>query len=204
MNGIGLLMNGIEYDVNELAEMWKNMRETIMDEYVLKGNFTLSSGQRSDLYVDIKSATTEHLFMRNVIPLLEDRLRKIPREKDACKCLAGLESGAISLLTGLQLWYNWNIVWVRKEKRDHGITDPVVGFMHDDDKWIIVEDVIMTGAGINKVANAVGVDRVLGVVCVVNRSNLGDRINLTDAKTFEEKVVDIYALYEMKHFSNYY
>jgi orotate phosphoribosyltransferase len=190
-------MTGME----QLRESWTEAQEILKESYVIEGDFTLSSGQHSDLYVDVKSATTEYGFMKHIVFLLDGFIQAF-QENDNLKkeqiVLAGLESGAIPLLTGLQMRYRWGTVWARKGK-DHGLKNNLVGYLDDEDKVVIVEDVIMTGMGINKVANTVGIDKVLGIVCVVNRSRLGDRINLTDAKTFENKAVDVRSVFEMKH-----
>lgn len=186
-------------EIEELQASFDEVHNILMDDYVLEGDFVLSSGVHSNVYVDVKSATTEYHFMTHALPLLDGFCEAfIPEHKNQI-VLSGLESGALPLLTGLQIKYGWSICWVRKKGRDHGLRNDLIGYLHPDDKIIIVEDVLMSGAGINRVANIVGMDRVLGVVCVVNRHNLGDRINLTDGKTFEHKVVDVRSLFEMKH-----
>jgi orotate phosphoribosyltransferase len=187
---------GVHTD-EELDSIWNRMREMIKDSYILKGEFTLSSGQISDLYVDIKSACTEYQFMTNIITLLYNKIEQFGTI-DKNICIVGLESGAIPLLTALQMKYRFNMAWIRKIKRDHGIQEPIVGFIDSDDRFIIVEDVIMSGRGINRVANVVGIDKVVGVVCVVNRSHLGDRLELMDGKSFQTRPIDVRALFDMK------
>lgn len=203
-------MNYTTNTVLDFEESWKECLKIMKEDYVLQGDFILSSGQRVTHYVDVKSATTEYHFMTHALflldgfcqaflePALNDVLQNSKLKKQKL-ILVGLESGALPLLTGLQMKYFWSIAWVRKKDRDHGLDNSLVGYLDDEDRVVIIEDVLNTGAGINRVANVVGIDRIIGVVCVANRSNLGDRLNLTDAKTFKSRAVDVRSMFEMKH-----
>jgi orotate phosphoribosyltransferase len=187
--------------IEEVKANYDEVHDMLRDEYVLMGDFVLSSGQRSNVYIDVKSATTEHRFMTHLLPLLDGYCNPFVDDANCERhqvVLVGLESGAIPLLTGLQIKYGWAIAWVRKHQKDYGLKNNLIGFLDSEDKIIIIEDVLNTGAGIGRVAGVVGIDRVLGVVCVVNRSDLGDRINITD-RSGETKVVDVRSVLEMKH-----
>jgi orotate phosphoribosyltransferase len=182
-------------------EYYQQLYELIKLNYFKRGNFTLSNGKQSDYYVDIKSAYTNQEFVTKANHLLHYELLDgfAHGQKKPFKSLGGLETGAIPMLATLSFRYTIPYFWVRKQKKDYGLVDMnLIG--EPTPPVVIVEDVLNSGSGINKVANAVGVDNVMGVLCVVNRYEFGDRINLTDSKTFETSVIDVRALFKLEDF----
>jgi orotate phosphoribosyltransferase len=175
--------------------------EEIVAKYFRRGNFTLSNGMQSDYYIDIKSAYTDKHFVNRCNAMLYHELNEgfMVDKKRPYGSIGGLEAGAIPILASLSQKYGVPYFWVRKAQKEYGLTEMnVIGEVKKP--VVIIEDVLNSGSGINKVANAIGVRDVMGIVCVVNRYEFGDRISLTEARTFDTNVVDVRALYKLEDF----
>jgi orotate phosphoribosyltransferase len=128
------------------------------------GTFTLTSGQTSDVYVDVKRATTDPVRLRRIAKQLAARMGDAER-------LAGMELGAVPILVALALETNRPYAIVRKAARSHGTGQRVEGEIPKGARVLVVEDVTTTGGS---VAETVGLLREAGgvvdrVVCVVDR-----------------------------------
>lgn len=137
------------------------------------GSFTLTSGQHSDVYVDVKRATTDPARLRRIGRALLPHVGRAER-------LAGMELGAVPLLVALALESGLPYAIVRKAGRSHGTGQRVEGEIPSGARVLIVEDVTTTGGS---VAETVGLLRAAGgiverVVCVVDREQgAGERLS---------------------------
>jgi orotate phosphoribosyltransferase len=114
-----------------LKDMLKEMK------VVQKGEFILTSGKKSNYFVNIKRASTDPRVLREIgkamAPFVEE-----------CK-IAGMALGAVPLAVAVALETNQPFVMVRKEPKDHGTKELIEGDVAPGDKFIIVEDVATTG-----------------------------------------------------------
>lgn len=108
---------------------------------ILYGDFTLSSGRRSEYYIDIKKATTEP----KVLGLIAEQMAKAV-EGEGLQRIAGVVLGSIPLAVALSLRTGIPFVMVRKEKKDHGTGKLIEGQLNPGERVLVVEDVI-TSAG---------------------------------------------------------
>lgn len=128
------------------------------------GEFTLSSGQRSGYYVDVKRAVTRPEILRLLVTLLRPHAKGYAR-------IAGTELGAIPLVVALSLETSLPYIMIRKASRIHGTRRGLEGEIQVADRVLLVEDVTTTGS---TVAQAVEWLREAGAqvnraVCVVDR-----------------------------------
>ena len=128
------------------------------------GSFTLTSGQTSDVYVDIKRATADPARLRRIARRLHEHLGDADR-------IAGMELGAVPLVVALALESGRPYALVRKAARSHGTGTRVEGEIPRGARVLVVEDVTTTGGS---VVETVGLLRDAGavvdrVVCVVDR-----------------------------------
>jgi orotate phosphoribosyltransferase len=126
------------------------------------GEFTLTSGKKSNFYVDIKQASTKPKILREIAKCMAEHLKG--EEK-----IAGMELGAVPLAVALSLETNLPYLIIRKGKREHGTGKLIEGEMKKDDKIILVEDVTTTGSSLLKAAEIIRheggrVERALVVV----------------------------------------
>jgi orotate phosphoribosyltransferase len=105
------------------------------------GEFTLTSGKKSNFYVDIKQASTNPSILDEIA---EDMARRIKEEEK----IAGMELGAVPLAVALALKTNLPYLIIRKKSREHGTGKLIEGNMGEGDKILLVEDVTTTGSSL--------------------------------------------------------
>ena len=120
------------------------------------GDFTLASGKRSSMYVDLRLLVSQPNLMQaaagayaaELAPLQCDRIAGVP--------YAALPIGmAVSLASGVPLIYN------RKESKSHGLGKDIEGLWQPGERVVIIEDVITTGGSI---VSSVELFRAAGLV----------------------------------------
>jgi len=123
-----------------LKHMLKEMK------VVQTGDFVLSSGKRSNYFVNIKRASTDPRILREIAREMA------PHVGDAK--IAGMALGAVPLAVAVALETNRPFVMVRKEPKDHGTKELIEGEVNPGDRFVVVEDVATTGGSTLKVVNA--------------------------------------------------
>ncbi len=113
---------------------------------VQSGEFILTSGKKSNYFVNIKRASTNPQVLREIG-------KAIAPHVDNAK-IAGMALGAVPLAVAVALETNRPFVMVRKEAKDHGTRDLIEGEVIPGEKFIIVEDVATTGGSTMKVVTA--------------------------------------------------
>ena len=126
------------------------------------GEFILTSGKKSNFYVDIKRASTNPKILAEIARCMAKYLKE--EEK-----IAGMELGAVPLAVALSLETNLPYLIIRKGERKHGTGKLVEGDLKKEDKIILVEDVTTTGSSLLKAAEIIReeggkVERALVVV----------------------------------------
>lgn len=145
-------------DIQQLAERVKEIA-------LLKGDFILSSGRRSNYYLDKYRIETRPDILGEVA---EGLVTKIPAEAEI---LAGPELGAIPLVTAVGLKTGLPFLLVRKKAKDYGTKKVVEGLYEAGQKAVLIEDVLTTGGQAVTAADSLrelGLD-VLKIVCVIDR-----------------------------------
>lgn len=171
--------------------------EAFLDYCTFDADITLSSGQKSDWYCDVKSLLVGshgddliqdvHSAVLRIWLTLCDRMTK-PQ-------VLGIGYGGALLVGGLAAQGCEGVV-VRTEKKDHGLKNALIGDT-DFKEVIIVEDVVTTGGSVLKAIHTAESFRmqVIGVVTVVDRMSdqdhpttraLMDKYNLVSLITEEE------------------
>jgi len=132
------------------------------------GDFTLTSGKKSNYYVDIKVAITRP-------ELLEAIARAMAPHSEGCARIAGVELGAVPIAAAVSLKCGLPYIMVRKEKKEHGTQRPFEGEMRQGDKVLFVEDVVTTGGTLAKAIDSLRSQGAVidKVVCVVDRDEGG-------------------------------
>jgi len=107
------------------------------------GNFVLTSGKKSNYYIDIKQASTNPRILKEIAKNMKKHV------KDH-ELIAGMELGAVPIAVALSLETNIPFVIVRKEERKHGTGKQIEGENVNGKKVLIVEDVTTTGGSVLK------------------------------------------------------
>lgn len=117
---------------------------------VRRGNFTLSSGETSTYYIDLKDAYTRPEVMREITEVMTERIRGLEIDR-----IGGMELGAVPIAVALSLTSGIPFFIVRKEKKGYGAGKRIEGRLEQKDKVILVEDVATTGGSIASASRAI-------------------------------------------------
>jgi len=144
---------------------------------VKKGKFILTSGKKSDFYVDIKSLLLKPEFLKPLGMMIVNKIKELDKEIFA---VGGMELGSvpISITTCIASeHFVYNNVYsleyfiIRKEKRTHGTCSQVEGWENIKNKNVVlVDDVLTTGKSIRKMVDIVKEQaNVVMVIVVIDR-----------------------------------
>jgi len=167
---------------------------------VLYGDFTLSSGLKSDHYWDGKKITLSASGAYLVGKAIFEKLSLL--DIDA---VGGPEIGAIPIATAIAIVSHLEgrdipAFIVRKNIKEHGTRKPVEGYLPKNSKVAIVEDVVTTGESVIKaIAIVEGLGcKVVKVIALVDRhEGGGDKLrragydfeSILNFQTKEERVI---------------
>ena len=120
------------------------------NEVFLKGDFTLSSGKKSDYYINMKKAITNPEILSTISKLIYDEIKDESVDK-----IAGPALGAVPIATALSLDSKIPLLMIRKEKKGYGTSKLIEGELNQNDEVVVVEDVSTTGGSLLKAINAI-------------------------------------------------
>ena len=144
----------------ELIELLKTK------EAVKFGDFTLSSGKKSDFYVDCRKITLHPQGARLIAQII---LEKIKGSK--VDAIGGLTLGADPITSSVVALSDIPGFIVRKKEKEHGTRQKIEGIIEPGFNVVIVEDVATTGASALQAIEAVEAvgAKVVKVIAVVDR-----------------------------------
>jgi orotate phosphoribosyltransferase len=135
----------------------------IAEVSLLRGEFILRSGRKSNYYLD------KYRFETQPDVLLE--LGKLFAEKVTAKVdrIAGAELGAVPLAAATAMACGKPFVIVRNQKKDYGTGKLVEGVLNAGETVLIVEDVLTTGGQVLEAAKSLKdagakIDRIVAVI----------------------------------------
>jgi orotate phosphoribosyltransferase len=138
----------------------------VREAALLEGDFVLSSGKRSRVYVDKYLFSTEPGLLRDLAGEISDRLPA------GAQRLAGVELGAVPLVAAVSLQSDLPYVIVRKSVKEYGTGNRTEGRpLEAGERVVLIEDVVTTGTQVLRAAvvlEEAGAE-VLGIVAVLDR-----------------------------------
>ncbi len=107
---------------------------------VKQGDFLLASGQRSDVYVDLR-------LLVSAPGLLEEAARQYAGhvERIAPDLLAGVPYAALPIATAVSLLTGVPMIYPRKEEKRHGLGRKIEGMYSPGQRVVVIEDLVTTG-----------------------------------------------------------
>jgi len=156
----------------------------IKDKAILFGNFTLRSGKKSKYYIDKYLFETDPTTLDIIAECVAERLPA------GTTVLAGVELGAVPLATAVSLKTGIPFIIVKKEVKDYGTSKVYEGSsVKEDDKVVMVEDVVTTGGAAIKAAKNLQKEniRITNIIAIIDREDGG--VENIKAEGFEIETV---------------
>jgi orotate phosphoribosyltransferase len=160
-----------------MARMTRDqLAKRIADVSLLRGEFTLRSGRKSNYYLDKYRFETQPDVLRALGELLAER---VTTDIDR---IAGAELGAVALAAAASMASGKPFVIIRNQKKDYGTSKLVEGVLNEGEKVLIVEDVLTTGGQVLEAARSLkdAGATVERIVAVIDRQE-GARENIESA-----------------------
>lgn len=107
------------------------------------GDFTLASGQRSSVYVDLRLLVSDPPLLALVAAAYSAILATIPADR-----LAGVPYAALPIATMVSQITGIPMIYTRKEAKSHGLGKDVEGLWEVGERVVVIEDIITTGGSI--------------------------------------------------------
>jgi orotate phosphoribosyltransferase len=171
-----------------LSDLKSTLLKALTEKSVRRGNFTLASGAKSDLYVDAKLTTLDPRCALLVGKIGWELIRQTAAEKSLrVDAVGGLTMGAdpIALSIGIAAALDDpagapRIFNVRKEAKKHGMTRNIEGNFSAGDSVVVVDDVITTGGSTIQAIEKIEADggKVAFAIVLVDRQEQNGRGNI--------------------------
>jgi len=141
-------------------------------EAVQFGDFTLSSGQKSSFYIDIKKASTDPKTLKIIAAHIGRLLPEIMKNPNDV-IIGGVELGGVPIATAVSLETEQPLLIIRKEQKEYGTKSRYVGKMDPEKEIILMEDVTTSGGSVKKAIAALKEDgaKISKVVTIVDRES---------------------------------
>jgi orotate phosphoribosyltransferase len=128
------------------------------------GDFTLASGKKSTVYIDIKKAITNPAILKTIAS-------EVLSQNPQFDAVAGVAVGGVPLAVSISLAADKPYVIIRKEQKGHGLASLIIGDVSGK-RILLVEDVTTSGGsavfGIEQLRSAGAI--VTDVFTVVDRN----------------------------------
>jgi orotate phosphoribosyltransferase len=164
-----------------------NLLRLLQERSLCYGSFILSSGERSDYYLDVRVTSLSADGLALITYLLWNQLNRLPEELANLEGVAGPSVGADPIVSGVSLLSYWlgkplQAAYIRKAEKKHGTSKQVEGPLRAGQRVVLLEDVITTGGSSLQALQALRRHgcQVSHLCCLVLRSEKGKR-------TVEEK-----------------
>jgi orotate phosphoribosyltransferase len=147
-----------------IARMTKEqLAHRIAEVSLLRGEFILRSGRKSNYYLD------KYRFETQPDVLIELGKLFAARIGPAVNRIAGAELGAVPLAAAAAMASGKPFVIVRNQKKDYGTSKLVEGILNSGETVAIVEDVLTTGGQVLEAAKTLKdagakIDRIIAVI----------------------------------------
>jgi len=104
------------------------------------GEFTLKSGRRSPIYVDMRRLASHPQALREVTSAFMPLLRSLEFER-----LAAIPYAALPIGTAIALAGDWPLIYPRREVKRYGTGALIEGIFQPGDTAVVVDDLVTTG-----------------------------------------------------------
>ena len=150
---------------NELSALADGLLEAGCIKF---GEFTLKSGLKSPIYIDLRLIISHPKLLSNVAQAYLPLLSNLQFSR-----IAGLPYAAIPIATAISLAGNYPMIYPRKESKTYGTKAEIEGEYHAGETVVVVDDLATTGGSkFEAIEKLTGVGLIVkDVVVLVDRQS---------------------------------
>ncbi len=154
----------------------EQLAKRIADVSLLRGEFTLRSGRKSNYYLDKYRFETQPDVLLALGKMIA---AKIPADVQR---IAGPELGAVPLAASAAMQCGKPCLFVRNQKKEYGSAKQIEGVYNAGEKIVLIEDIVTSGGQVIEAAKTLkDVGLILVKVIVVIDREEGGRQVIEDA-----------------------
>ena len=128
------------------------LRDMILLGIVRYGEFTLSSGRKSSIYIDMREALGYPSLRKRLLALLAAEAGSIASRVDV---VAGIATGGLPWAVMLAEFFSKPLAYIRGEKKGYGRQKLLEGASVEGKSVLLVDDVATTGSSLLRGVEAV-------------------------------------------------
>ena len=150
---------------------YKTLADGLLDAGCVKfGDFTLKSGAKSPIYVDLRRLVAFPELLKEAAAAYAEIMQSLKFDQ-----LAALPYAAMPIGTAISLHGGWGMIYPRKEDKGYGTQVEIEGVYEAEERIVVIDDLISSGGskleGIQKL-KAFGLE-VEDIVVLIDRQPEG-------------------------------
>ena len=143
------------------------LRELVKENIIQRGEFKLKSNQTSNIYINLKNIISFPKLNLQICDMIYSKIR------DDNNLICGTPYGAVPFSSYISIKHNIPMIFIRKEQKDYGTKKLVEGNYNQNDKVILIEDVVTSGNSVFETASKLEEHGVIvsQIITVFSRNN---------------------------------
>tara|TARA_B100001057_G_C22796092_1_gene929667 strand:+ start:1156 stop:1686 length:531 start_codon:yes stop_codon:yes gene_type:complete len=147
----------------------ENIVNTLKSKQIIQtGNFTLKSGKKSNIYIDLRLLLNEPILTKEISILLKEKIIYCDNMK-----ICGIPYGAIPYACCISTTYNIPQIMIRKEQKNYGTKKLIEGVLNENDNIVLIEDIITTGSSLYNTIKTLEENniKIHQILVIIDRTN---------------------------------
>jgi uridine monophosphate synthetase len=179
--------------MTELTSSQKSLADELLSAGCIKfGEFTLKSGLKSPIYIDLRRIITYPKLLEQIAQAYLPLLSSLQFSR-----IAGLPYAAIPIATAISLAGNYPMIYPRKEVKSYGTKAEIDGDYNAGETVVVIDDLATTGGSkFEAIENLRGAGLVVKDVVVLVDRQSGAKESLAQAGYSMHAVLTIGQLLE--------